>query len=46
LLKSLYQYTPKVAVLLTKADLLSHADLEEVCVWVRAQLAKNLTDKP
>jgi len=28
LLKSLYQYTPKVAVLLTKVDLLSEQELE------------------
>ena len=41
LLKSLYQYTPKVAVLLTKADLLSEPELAEVVEYVRAQLARN-----
>ncbi len=41
LLKSLYQYTPKVAVLLTKADLLSEQELAEVAEFVRAQLARN-----
>ncbi|MGO9255584.1 MAG: dynamin family protein [Bryobacteraceae bacterium] len=40
LLKRLYQYTPKVAVLLTKADLLSEAELEEVVEYVRTQLAR------
>jgi GTP-binding protein EngB required for normal cell division len=42
LLKSLYQYTPKVAVLLTKADLLNEPELEEVVEYVRTQLARNL----
>jgi GTP-binding protein EngB required for normal cell division len=42
LLKSLYQYTPKVAILLTKADLLSEQELAEVVEFVRAQLARNL----
>jgi GTP-binding protein EngB required for normal cell division len=46
LLKSLYQYTPKVAVLLTKADLLSAAELEEVVEYVRAQLARNFSGTP
>ena len=46
LLKSLYRYTPKVAVLLTKADLLSEAELEEVIEFVRAQLARNLAGTP
>jgi GTP-binding protein EngB required for normal cell division len=41
LLKSLYQYTPKVGVLLTKADLLSEQELDEVVEYVRGQLAKN-----
>ena len=35
LLKSLYQYTPKVGVLLTKADLLSEQELAEVVEFVR-----------
>jgi GTP-binding protein EngB required for normal cell division len=46
LLKSLYQYTPKVGVLLTKADLLSEPELEEVVEYVRAQLAKNFSGTP
>ena len=46
LLKSLYQYTPKVGVLLTKADLLSEEELVEVVEYVRAQLAKNFPGTP
>jgi GTP-binding protein EngB required for normal cell division len=46
LLKSLYQFTPKVAVLLTKADLLSGPELNEVVEYVRAQLAKSLPGIP
>ena len=46
LLKSLYQYTPKVAILLTKADLLSDKDLAEVVEFVRSQLAKNFEGTP
>jgi GTP-binding protein EngB required for normal cell division len=46
LLKSLYQYTPKVGVLLTKADLLSELELEEVIEYVRAQLARNFSGTP
>jgi GTP-binding protein EngB required for normal cell division len=46
LLKSLYQYTPKVAILLTKADLLSEPDLAEVVEFVRSQLAKNFAGTP
>jgi len=46
LLKSLYRYTPKVAVLLTKADLLSEPELAEVVDYVRAQLARNVPGTP
>jgi len=46
LLKSLYQYTPKVAILLTKADLLSERELAEVVEFVRIQLARNLPGTP
>ncbi len=46
LLKSLYQYTPKVVVLLTKADLLSEQELDEVVEYVRAQLAKHFPAAP
>jgi len=44
LLKSLYQYTSKVAVLLTKADLVSEPELEEVAGFVRAQLARSFPE--
>ena len=46
LLKSLYQYTPKVAVLLTKADLLGEQELQEVTEYVRAQLARSFPGTP
>jgi len=46
LLKNLYRYTPKVAVLLTKADLLSETELAEVVDFVLAQLARNLPGTP
>ncbi|MGO9011732.1 MAG: dynamin family protein [Bryobacteraceae bacterium] len=46
LLKSLYRYTPKVAVLLTKADLLNDQELVEVTEYVRAQLARNFPGTP
>lgn len=46
LLKSLHRFTPTVAVLLTKADLLSGAELAEVVDFVRAQLSKHLAGAP
>jgi len=46
LLKSLYRYTPKVGILLTKADLLSELELAEVMEFVNAQLAKKLPEVP
>ena len=46
LLKSLYRYTPKVAVLLTKVDLLSEPELEEVIEYVHAQLSRNFPGTP
>ena len=46
LLKSLYHYTPKVGLLLTKADLLSDRELAEVVEFVGTQLSKNLPGKP
>ncbi|HTX34971.1 MAG TPA: dynamin family protein [Bryobacteraceae bacterium] len=46
LLKSLYQYTPKVAVLLTKADLVSEQDLAEVLEYIGGQLARNFSEAP
>jgi len=46
LLKSLYQYTPKVGVLLTKVDLLGERDLEEVVEYIRAQLTRHFPGTP
>lgn len=46
LLKSLYQFTPRVAVLLTKADLLNGPELAEVVEFVRMQLSKYLPGPP
>ncbi len=46
LIGRLYQYTPKVAVLLTKADLLSEPELAEVTAYVRAQLARRFPGTP
>ncbi|HVN05011.1 MAG TPA: dynamin family protein [Bryobacteraceae bacterium] len=46
LLQSLYQHTPRVAVLLTKADLVSEGDLAEVLEFVRSQLARNFAEAP
>src|ERR1035438_7179546 len=46
LLKTLYQYTPKVGILLTKADLLSEPELREVVEYVHAQLARSLSGTP
>ena len=46
LLRSLYRYTPKVAVLLTKADLVSNGELAEVVAFVRTQLARNFPVVP
>jgi hypothetical protein len=46
LLKSLYLYTPKVGVLLTKADLLNESELAEVVEHVRTQLARNFRGTP
>jgi GTP-binding protein EngB required for normal cell division len=46
LLRSLYQYTPKVAILLTKADLVSGPELDEIVEFVRTQLARHLPGAP
>jgi GTP-binding protein EngB required for normal cell division len=46
LLKNLYRYTPKVGVLLTKADLLNGRELREVVEFVRSQLAAHLGGTP
>jgi len=46
LVKTLYRYTPKVAILLTKADLLSGGELREVVEFVRGQLARHFSPAP
>ncbi len=46
LLKGLYEYTPKVAILLTKADLLNDHELTEVVEFVSGQLARNFSGTP
>jgi GTP-binding protein EngB required for normal cell division len=46
LLRGLDQYTPKVAILLTKADLLSEIELGEVVEYVRCQLGRHLSTRP
>ena len=46
LLKNLYEHTPKVALLLTKADLLNDRELGEVVEFVNAQLARNFSGTP
>ena len=46
LLRGLYQYTPKVAILLTKADLLSQDELTEVVEYVKGQLSRQFANRP
>jgi len=46
LIESLHRHTPRVALLLTKADLLSEAELVEVTAYVAAQLARNVAESP
>ena len=46
LLQNLYQFTPKVAILLTKIDLLSEDELAEVVRFVQSQLARSLPSAP
>ena len=46
LLDSIYRYTPKAGILLTKADLLSEQELAEVVAYVRAQLARRFSEPP
>jgi GTP-binding protein EngB required for normal cell division len=46
LLRGLYQYTPKVAILLTKADLLNPQELAEVVEYVKSQLSKHFANRP
>lgn len=46
LLKNLYRYTPKISILLTKADLLNDAERAEVIAFVGAQLARVFGSAP
>ena len=46
LLKNLYQYTPNVAILLTKVDLLGTEELSEVLDFIRTRLAKTFGRSP
>jgi GTP-binding protein EngB required for normal cell division len=46
LLKNIYRYTPKVAILLTKADLLGGGELREVVEFVGEQLARHFPSAP
>ena len=46
LLKTLFRYTPKVLVLLTKVDLVREGELAEVVEFVRSQLARHLQEAP
>lgn len=46
LLTELHQYTPQVSILLTKADLLSEAERDEVAAFISRQLAKAFESPP
>ncbi len=46
LLKSVYHYTPKVSILLTKADLLDEAECAEVLSFVNEQLTRTFSSAP
>lgn len=46
LLRAVYEYTPHVAILLTKADLLTRQECAEVRDFVAAQIAKYLGKTP
>jgi GTP-binding protein EngB required for normal cell division len=46
LLKRLYEYTPKVAILLTKVDLLNDAERAEVAAFVSDRLAQAFGSAP
>jgi len=46
LLRNLYQHTPHVSVLLTKADLVSKSELQELVDFVRDRLAKAFGSSP
>ena len=46
LLKSLYEYTPKVSILLTKVDLLTEVEQQEVLAFVNERLIEALESAP
>jgi GTP-binding protein EngB required for normal cell division len=46
LIAELHQYTPKVAILLTKADLLSDSERDEVALFIGRQLTKAFDSTP
>jgi GTP-binding protein EngB required for normal cell division len=46
LLRSVYRYTPHVAILLTKIDLLSNDELQDVTTFVRDRLAESFQSPP
>lgn len=46
LLKTIYEYTPKVSILLTKVDLINESEREEVINFVRERLAQTFGSAP
>jgi GTP-binding protein EngB required for normal cell division len=46
LLKTVYEYTPKVSILLTKVDLINESEREEVINFVRARLSHTFGAAP
>lgn len=46
LIKSLFEYTPKVSILLTKIDLLTDVELQEVLAFVNARLKEAFIRTP
>jgi GTP-binding protein EngB required for normal cell division len=44
LIRRLFDYTPRVAILLTKYDLLSELEKKQVLEFVRTQLARNISE--
>ncbi|MFN2533126.1 MAG: dynamin family protein [Pyrinomonadaceae bacterium] len=46
LLKTVYEYTPKVSILLTKVDLLNESEREEVVTFVRERLTQTFGAAP
>ena len=46
LIRSLYEYTPRISILLTKVDLLNDAELREVLVFISEQLKEAFPSPP